>query len=302
MRHAKYARAHWLITTFIIFLWFLLSTCDGVETQKRFVITTFLSAGPPNDDGLPLADVRSNFHDTYAKYADDVYIHSFSTLHIDPWWRRHYHRHEHSPTWELPSNPGAAQVGYWKYKALLIYRLLQQEPEDTVILYMDSNLKRHPELAVGAEFVRETASYVLSQAEADIWIGYEYPELVKVKYYTKGYTIVNISRPAYVDRIFNRSMLICNRIAVRNTNLMKYWFQKEIMPLFESDDYLAPFPDEFKHPEQKHLTGDQSVWNAYLFNKQYEGHLPTHWPALKYGKGEHRNVFDLRFLERHLEL
>lgn len=91
---------------------------------------------------------------------------------------------------------------------------------------------------------------------------------------------MNVSDPQFVDAIFSRSLMICNRIVVRNTATARLALE-EMLHLCEDDTLLAPYPNEGAHPEMHWHTADQAVVNAYLYNQQYLGNLPKYWP--KYG-------------------
>jgi len=252
--------------------------------QQRFVIVSFVTLGPPFDNGTNYAASRQYFMDLLAPHADGVFV--FSPFHLDndPWWRANYHWHPNTTEWVLPNNPGAQEIGYWKYKPLILLRMCQMQPPGTVIMYLDCHgLRKYPFSALGSESWRGLALQMLEEnAPADIWLAYENAGHVLVKQYSKGYTVHNISNPAYEKLIFERSLLLGNRIIVRNTERLRTMLEKELLPLFAMDDLLAPFPQEpGRHPDNKDNTGDQSIWNAFLFNELYSGRLPKYWP--KYG-------------------
>ena len=102
----------------------------------------------------------------------------------------------------------------------------------------------------------------------------------------------NISDPRFADRIFERSLLVGNRVVVRNTAEMRYMFEHELLPLFTNDALLAPTPSDGTHALLYWHTADQSVWNTFLFNRQYLGKLPRTWPKYAYVLAERRFTFN----------
>ena len=64
-----------------------------------------------------------------------------------------------------------------------------------------------------------------------------------------------------------------------------YYFRDELLPLFADDSLLMPTQEgEYRHPALKWETGDQAVWNAFFYDKQYRGEVPDKWPLFFSGK------------------
>ena len=164
---------------------------------------------------------------------------------------------------------------------------MQMEPDGSVIYYQDVAINKKPAYVAGAEQWRDAARLVLQ--ESDIWISYEKlePQGPFVMNACKLETVRRIARSQEVlDLILNRRLLVCCRILVRNTPAMRALFWDEILPLFADDSLLVPETNEtLKHPKLRWETGDQAIWNAFLYNLQYSGRLPPSWPLWQAGKG-----------------
>ena len=129
---------------------------DVTKGPARFVIVSFLSMGPPFDEGLNLKEERELLKGIAGPpISDALYISSPFHLENDPWWRAFFRPYPDTPEWILPTNPGCHKVGYSKYKLLLLYRAMQMEPPGTIIMYMDGNVRKFPVLAAGREQWRE---------------------------------------------------------------------------------------------------------------------------------------------------
>jgi hypothetical protein len=255
------------------------------SASTRFVIVTFGSVGPPYDDGLNMQRARAKFESIVGPHADAVRIYAPSDLKSDPWWIDNFHVYPDTVEYVLPKNPGANKVGYWKYKPLLLYRTMESEPDGAIIMYMDVNVVKYPDLTHGVAQWRNVSKHVLAEnSPADIWLGYEDPGAGRVKNFCKGYTVRNISDPRFTARIFERSLLLCNRIVVRNTAAARDLMLNEILPLFTNDALLANYPQDGAHEMMYWHTGDQAIWNTFLFNQQYLGRLPRKWPTFAYYK------------------
>lgn len=249
----------------------------------RFVVVTFGSMGPPYDEGINLQAARSKFMDLVGPHADEVRMFSPSDLRDDPWWAANFHVYPDTVEWVIQHNPGGNRIGYWKHKPLLLLRAMQSEPEGTLIMYMDVNVLKYPDLTAGVAEWRNVSAFVFDEIwPADIWLGYEDAGASRVKNFCKGYTVHNISAPRFADRIFERSLLVGNRILVRNTAALRRMFEEELLPLFTDDRLLANYPQDGTHAQLFWHTADQAVWNAFLFNRQYLGKLPRVWPKFEY--------------------
>lgn len=249
----------------------------------RFVIISFGLMGPPFDDGLNLQAVRARLKALISPHADAVFMYSPSDLKNDSWWAANYHVYPDTIEWIIPSNPGGHKIGYWKHKPLLLYRKMQKEPEGSIIMYMDVNVDRHPNLEIGVEQWRNVSTYVLDENwPADVWLGYEDPKASRVKEFCKGYAVRKISDSRFTDRIFERSLLVANRIVVRNTARVRKMFWDELLPLFTDDSILANYPQNGSHKDFFVHTSDQAIWNTFFFNRQYLGKLPRIWPKFAY--------------------
>jgi hypothetical protein len=247
--------------------------------MTRVCLVSFHTEGPPHDDALNLTNAANLLHSQAKNHVDTIYSNTPRTLAEDPWWKSSYKSYKDSRM-NLSHNKGAAQCGYFKFKAICLYRAMQKEPDNTILVYLDSNVIKVPYYLDGLDKLRENAEFVLQQCGADIWIGYETPQKILVKHHCKGYTITKLSHPDHIKDIFERSLLVCCRIIVRNTPAMRKMFEDEFLPLFATDEYLAPLPNNHAHPDFKWDTGDQAIWNAVLFSKTYTGHLPRDWPKV----------------------
>ena len=249
--------------------------------SSRFVILTFHSLGPPFDEGLNLQSSRAKFREMFSPHADDIHMSSPLQLENDPWWRAHFRTYPDTAEYLTPANKGANKIGYWKHKALLLYRATQREPLGTVIMYMDGNLERDPHLSYKTDKWRELSNYVLDQnAPADIWMGQD--QRYRVKQLVKSYALRRICEPQHLERIQERPMMLAGRTIIRNTIRMQQMLRDEILPLFEDDTLLTPFPEGDRHPDFIFNTGDQGIWFPFLYQKRYKGELPGTWPKFAY--------------------
>lgn len=251
--------------------------------MARISLVSFYTEGPSHDHGLSLEASAKKLEEVVAPHVDSLYLHTPRTLTGDPWWDAHFKVYN-EPEMELPRNPCASKCGFFKFKPLCLLRAMEKEPDGTLIMYIDANVNKVTDYLKGIEDIKENAEAVLRRCGADIWISYELPNQFRVKHYCKAFTIHKMVPNEFVNSILNRSMLLCCRILVRNTPEMRNMLQNELLPFFENDELLAPIPKTHNDPALRWHTGDQGVWNAFLFHKVYKGELPRNWPLVWCGR------------------
>lgn len=254
-------------------------------TDNRVVIETFCTQGPPHDNGKNLQSSENKFKDAFINSVDYLNITHLQDLQNDEWWKKHFKEYTADDFEKNGIDVGWMfwkEIGFWKYKALLLYKAMQREPDDTLIIYMDLDVDKYPDYLFDSENIKKTAQYVMENCKEDIWIGTIYPEH-KVKTYCKGYTVHMLS-PEHSEEIFEKTLLECHKIIIKNTPAMRTFFEKEIIPAFENDKYISIEDDkgEFAHKEYTTFTGDQGVWNTILYDKQLKGEINEKWPMFKY--------------------
>lgn len=226
-----------------------------------------------------MEDVFKIFRAKTEKQFDRVIGYTLESLAAEPWWQEHY-KYVEDDRMQLPLNPGGAKVGYWKYKSYVLLKHMRELPDEALIVYHDVNVKKYPNYMAGIDEMKATCKAILRRCGADIWLSYEDPVNIKVKHHCKAHTVRALcTEPDKLADYFEHPMFVANRILVRNTPQIRAWME-EIVELMGCDEYMAPMPDPFRHPDFKWHTGDQSVWNTYLLNKKYAGELPGHWPVL----------------------
>ena len=134
------------------------------KALRMHSFVSFYTEGPPNDNGLRLGGCLQILKDQVAPHVDVFKIYSLKELSEDPWWQQHFHNNHDA----LPCNPGAEATGYFKFKALIIYRQMLATPDDTIIHYMDGNVQKSPFYTTNAAEWRTICEHVLNENGDDI--------------------------------------------------------------------------------------------------------------------------------------
>jgi hypothetical protein len=238
--------------------------------QPKSVLLTFYTPD--------MEDIFQVFKAHTSDQFDEVIGYTLESLDKEEWWRRNYTYHKDARM-QLPLNPGGAKVGYWKYKSYILLKHMNALPNGSLLVYHDVNVKKYACYMQNIGNLKAMCAHALSLCGADVWMSYENPIHIKVKHHCKAHTVRSICMyPSRLNEYFDHPMLVANRIVVRNTPQMREWMQ-DIVDLMSRDEYMAPAPDPFRHPEFKWHTGDQSVWNTFFINKMVSGDLPARWPG-----------------------
>jgi hypothetical protein len=264
--------------------------------KHPLALVSFYTEGPPIDNGEALGNCKEKIENAAKPYVDYCKVYSLQELiKEDPWWQTYYRDYSNVDNMNLPTNPGANVIGYFKYKPLIIYRMMQKLPENAIIYYMDGNVNKTPSYIENFDQLRDMCNYVLDKNETDIWIGNDDPEFL-LRAFTKSYTIYKMALPwVPLEKYFDAPLLLGCRMVVRNTPKMRQWME-EILTLMESDDLLAPTPEENRHPKYQFHTGDQGLLGMFFYNKKFQGELPKEWPRFWF---QHRR-FDMEHIREQM--
>jgi hypothetical protein len=220
---------------------------------------------------LPLQACEHVFIKTFSPYVDSLKVYHLDDLQKDEWWVNNYNKTQGFDPFKY------GVFGFWKYKALILFRELQNTEDGTVVMYSDIDHKKRPDILYDAENVKKTCEYVLDKAKTDIWLCKE-GNNVYVKNWCQFLTVQKLS-PCNYWEILDKPLLLCSRIIVRNTPEIRGWFEKTVLPAFEDDSLM--YETNVRHAEYANYTGDQCIWNALLYDRYIKDSC---WPYLVHDK------------------
>jgi hypothetical protein len=245
------------------------------ESQPKFVVITFYTSGKPFKDlTSALQKFKQGLQDT-----DEFIPYSYEATSRTTWWKQNVKCYNDVQMQLCHINPHAELFGYWKWKPYLLLQTMLRQPKGTVILYHDVDCEKYPTYLNGLPKLKATCIKILDSAKEDIWIPYDNPHIYFNKHFCKPHAVRSlVKHPHTLPEFWEKPILLCNRILVRNTLKMQEWMS-QILQIMH-DEWLAPVPDPFPHPQKMWYSGDTSVWNIFMHNKLTDGELNDQWPNL----------------------
>lgn len=188
--------------------------------RSKTHVVTFLSEGPPHDNGLPLGDNRPIIEQATEGHVDHLAIYTPRIL------KQMGHNdlvQEYAESGLVSNNPGMSKIGFCAWRPQIILEELAKLADDDILIYRDGNIKRYPKLGK-FRFIRYLARHRLKQCGFDVFVARE-SEQKTLKEHCK----TNILRELGENHpfSFHFPILIANLIILRksekSTALMQQW-------------------------------------------------------------------------------
>lgn len=182
---------------------------------------------------------------------------------------------------ELDRNTNANKIGYFDFKPFLINHVLSQIPEDSVILYHDTNFSKIPPYWHSDwENIRRITDFVLESNNSDVFAKIEHAGAY-VKNFVKKYTVDSIFTEEERDVVLNSKLINAAQIFIRNTQFSRD-FIKDWKSLCLRKDLIQKSPNENPHPDFQWNCGDQDVLNCLIYRYILDGKLNPDFPKFSF--------------------
>ncbi|MBS4074779.1 hypothetical protein KGY14_06190 [Ameyamaea chiangmaiensis] len=240
--------------------------------QVKF--TFFYSQGHPWDSGLSLSEPALILSDVIAShgYTYDAYtparlrqLGAYETV----------RSHEGDFASHLFFNPGLSNLGLAAWKPFVMLHATRDLKEDDIVVYIDTNIKKHTELRGFVENCPHIIQTCLGQR--DFFVGRECPnhDLMATSF-SNLHQITEIGLDTPFTRAFPN--LIVNFVICRNTEGGRR-FLTEWLALCLQERFIRPPADGLAHDGYRWFCPEQSVCNMLIARKIQEGQLEPGFPS-----------------------
>jgi hypothetical protein len=245
--------------------------------MDKIYFLSFYTNGPPVDNGSPLGKVADEIKKTMSNYFTDVFMYDKSLLKsLD---NSETVCNEFSES--LDRNINANFVGYFDFKPFLISHTLKNIPENSILVYHDSNFERNPQYwETDWPNIFEISNRLLKEVDSDIFVQFERD--IFVKEYVKTYTIDNIITNPVENQIVKNSFLInAARIIMKNTQFTRN-FMKKYHELCQDKSLISKYPNPLPDQSFKWSCGDQDVLNCLVYKYILERKFKPEYPVYEF--------------------
>jgi len=230
----------------------------------------FYTEGEPYDKGYNLIFDINKIKDTLSPYFDKIF--TFSKRELKMLEGSQSVCNEYDTSLHPHHNIHSNNIGFFDFKPFLINHVLTQIPENSVLLYHDSNFGKYPQY--WETDWKNIQKYLIN----DIFVSCEVADL-KVKTCVKNYTLSQIIKdPKKINIVEEKWLLAASKILMRNTPFTRH-FIKEWHDLCQ-DKSLILTKDPNPHPEFGWNCGDQDTLNCLFYKYILEEKLPQSFPGI----------------------
>ncbi len=234
---------------------------------------SFYTEGDPIDKGFNLIKIAEDIQTKLSPYFKDIYLYNKTKLKSLPNSELFCNEYKE----ELDQNPNAHNIGYFDFKPFLIEHVLNQIPENAILIYHDGNFEKNPQYwETDWDNLESISNFLLKENNSDIFVQIERDE-VFVKNHVKDYTLDHFFNKEEKEIIKNCYLINAARLILKNTFFTKQ-FIKEYNYYCKNKNLIAKTPTGNSDPEFKWSCGDQDILNCliyrYILDKKLESTFP----------------------------
>lgn len=138
--------------------------------MNNIYLLTFYTEGGGIDKGYALKNVTISIKERLSSFFTDIFAFNKKDLKLLPNSDNICNEYEEA----LDMNPNANYIGYFDFKGFLIKHILQQIPENSLLVYHDSNFDKNPQYWESDwENITQFCETVLQQNNSDIFMQFE---------------------------------------------------------------------------------------------------------------------------------
>jgi len=254
---------------------------------------TFYTEGENIDGCSDLTNSVRSIYDNLSVHFDDMFFFNKRKLKLLPnsedFCNEHTEVSEHFPN--------AHKLGYYDFKPFIINHVLNQIPENSILLYQDSNFEKYPSYwHTDWPNIQNICEKLLTDNYSDYWLKFELHNCY-VKNFVKTWTVDYFFSDSTQNEIIKNSYLLnAGQIIIRNTQNSKELIS-EWLEYCKNKDLLKPTPNPNIHPETR-IPGcvDQDIINCLIYKRILQGKLNPYFPQWGFNWRSIRldNYFTLR--------
>lgn len=246
--------------------------------MNNIYLLSFYTEGGETDKGYELKNIAASIKQKLSPYFTDIFTFNKKELKALPNSENVCNEFEEA----LDMNPNANYIGYFDFKSFLISHILKQIPEDSILIYHDSNFEKNAQYWESDwPNIYKLCETVLGHNDSDIFCQFE-RDNVLVKEYVKTHTIDTvITDPTENGLIKNCYLINAARIILRNTPFSRQ-FIKEYGDLCADKTLLSKHPNDNPDPSFKWSCGDQDVLNCLIYKYILDGKLKPTFPIFSF--------------------
>jgi hypothetical protein len=258
---------------------------------------SFYTEGIEIDGCLDLTDNAMKIKENLSKYFDGMFLFNKRTLKMIPGSEDVCNVYEEETNF-LNGN----KLGYFDFKPFIIGHVLSIIPENSILIYHDSNFDKYPTYwNTDWSNLELISNKILDDNKTDFWVKFELNpnEYCLVKNFVKTYTVDYFFKNIVEKNIINNSNLFnAGQIILRNTeksrDLIKEWSHH-----CENKDLLKITPNPNPHPDLKMSCQEQDVLNCVIYKQILDGKIPPEFPIYSFNWRSIRmsNYFSLKNTE-----
>ncbi len=236
---------------------------------------TFYTEGPEIDGCFDLSESANQIKNQLSKYFEEMFFFTKRTLKELPNSEDFCNEYE-----EVTEFKNSNKLGYFDFKPFLIDYILSIIPENSILLYHDSNFDKYPSYwRTDWENIESVCNTILNDNGSDFWVKYELGGCY-VKNFVKTYTIdyfFPVESPEN-NIVKNSHLLNASQIILKNTQTTKDLIN-EWLEYSKNKDLLKPTPNPNPHPEAK-MNGcvDQDILNCLIYRRILQKKINKNFP------------------------
>lgn len=251
--------------------------------QQPIYLLVFYTEGFPHDEGYDLSKTSNDIKRVLSGVFTDIFDFTPRKLKKIPGSDNFCN----SFGSELLLNPGLDKVGNGDFKSFLIHHFLKQIPENSILIYHDSNFEKYPQYwQTDWIRIRETCNFLMDSNSSDFFIPWEERNFKGgfplVKHFGKRYTTEFFFKESEIRNIIEESpMITSNRIIIRNTSESRKFFH-DYNHINENKDLLSKWPNPSPHPEFIHHCPEQHTLNLLVYKYILDRKLEPTFPKFRF--------------------
>jgi len=180
---------------------------------------------------------------------------------------------------ESNNNINVEKIAYFKWKPYVIYKYLQQLPDNYILFYRDSNIKKYPQYLNTFGTLKRTCSQLIKHTPEKLSLLFERTDLKSINFQKKLLTNnfgIRRNDIFTFHGLVNAGTVICKKTDW-TLSFMKSWMsacENEININYEQIGNEDVF--------YKWHTNDQAVLNAIIVKMKQDNTLPLEYPYYMY--------------------
>lgn len=253
---------------------FALSNIKIVHTELIFHYITFITEGGIIDGAYDLRNCDAALKQLTDKYTDNYFC--FRLRDLDNIDEKKYITVGKTDKKQVGGNNiNSEKIAFFKWKPYIIYKYLQQLPDNHILLYRDGNIEKYKNYLTSFETIKHECTQILSSVPQKIWFVHENVGIKSVshqkKYLTDAYKIID-NEFFFNHDLVNASTVLCQKTPTSLAFLEK-WIQGCLNDSYINHEFIGR--EKFVY---KWHCNDQAVLNSIIISMKQRCELDWSFP------------------------